>query len=260
MANASYIEARARLDPRSEATWMETGGTYAMFDTPDSPVTQTFGLGMFGEVTPADLDRIENFFTSRGAPVDHEISPLADPSVWPPIAARRYAAFEFTSVLYRDLRNLPAAQDDPEGITVRVALPEEREEWARTAASGWGLPPGPDGGVSSFLQTAFLQTAFTAHGVFPFFAEKEGRPIATGSLNIQNGVGLLAGASTIPEARQQGAQRALLAARLRRAFHEGCEIAAMGALPGSASQRNAERSGFRIAYTRTKWRLGNPAV
>jgi hypothetical protein len=27
------------------------------------------------------------------------------------------------------------------------------------------------------------------------------------------------------------------------------------ALPGSASQRNAEREGFRIAYTRLKWGL-----
>jgi hypothetical protein len=29
----------------------------------------------------------------------------------------------------------------------------------------------------------------------------------------------------------------------------------MGAAPGSASQRNAERQGFRIAYTRIKWNL-----
>jgi hypothetical protein len=27
----------------------------------------------------------------------------------------------------------------------------------------------------------------------------------------------------------------------------------MCAAPGSASQRNAERNGFRIAYTRVKW-------
>jgi hypothetical protein len=32
----------------------------------------------------------------------------------------------------------------------------------------------------------------------------------------------------------------------------------MVALPGSASQRNAERQGFRIAYTRTKWQLKRP--
>jgi hypothetical protein len=29
----------------------------------------------------------------------------------------------------------------------------------------------------------------------------------------------------------------------------------MGALPGSQSQKNAEKNGFRIAYTRTKWQL-----
>jgi hypothetical protein len=28
----------------------------------------------------------------------------------------------------------------------------------------------------------------------------------------------------------------------------------MGAAPGSGSQRNAERHGFRIAYTRVKWK------
>jgi hypothetical protein len=29
----------------------------------------------------------------------------------------------------------------------------------------------------------------------------------------------------------------------------------MVALPGSDSQRNAERRGFQVAYTRTKWQL-----
>jgi hypothetical protein len=221
-----------------------------MFDTPDSPVTQTFGLGMFGEATAADLDRIEAFFASHNAPVHHEVSPLADPSVWPLIAERRYAPFEFTSILYMDLRNAkipePANPNGINGIQVRVSPPEEAETWARTAVAGWGQSP---------VIEDFMQTVFNTEGVSPFMAEKDGHPIATGALNIQNGVALLAGASTIPVAREQGAQRALLAARLHYAVEAGCEIAAMGALPGSASQRNAERSGFRIAYTRTKWRL-----
>ena len=34
----------------------------------------------------------------------------------------------------------------------------------------------------------------------------------------------------------------------------------MGAAPGSSSQRNAERHGFRIAYTRIKWRLPERAA
>jgi hypothetical protein len=67
-------------------------------------------------------------------------------------------------------------------------------------------------------------------------------------------VALMAGASTIPSARGRGAQLALLERRLQDAFANGCDIAMMGALPGSISQRNAERHGFRIAYTRVKWR------
>ena len=84
---------------------------------------------------------------------------------------------------------------------------------------------------------------------------RSGQPIATGTVCLGEGVALLAGACTVPEARKQGAQLALLEARLRAAAEQGCDLAMMCAAPGSASQRNAERHGFRIAYTRIKWRL-----
>ena len=92
-----------------------------------------------------------------------------------------------------------------------------------------------------------------------FLAELDGQPIAAAALFLSEGVALLAGACTIPEARRQGAQLALLEARLRHAAGQGCQVAMMGAQPGSASQRNAERNGFRIAYTRIKWRLSRSA-
>src|SRR5687768_4278264 len=76
-ANANFVEARARLFPNSDARWTEVAGTYAMFDGVSSPVTQTFGLGLFSPVTTKDLERIEQFFEDRGAPVCHEVSPLA---------------------------------------------------------------------------------------------------------------------------------------------------------------------------------------
>jgi hypothetical protein len=88
-----------------------------------------------------------------------------------------------------------------------------------------------------------------------FVAEKNGEPMATAALFMHEGTALLAGASTIPSGRRQGAQNALLDARLRHATSNGCDLAMMVAGPGTASQRNAERQGFRIAYTRTKWQL-----
>ena len=68
-------------------------------------------------------------------------------------------------------------------------------------------------------------------------------------------VGPTSAGITVPSGRRRGAQAALLHARLAFAAEQGCDLAMMGAAPGSASQRNAERQGFRIAYTRVKWHL-----
>jgi hypothetical protein len=38
------------------ATWIEVGGAYAMFDRPDSPCTQIFGLGVFETAAPEHLE------------------------------------------------------------------------------------------------------------------------------------------------------------------------------------------------------------
>jgi GNAT superfamily N-acetyltransferase len=72
---------------------------------------------------------------------------------------------------------------------------------------------------------------------------------------MHEGVASFGGAATIPELRRRGLQAALMAVRMRYAFEHGCDLAMMVAEAGSGSQHNAERQGFRIAYTRTKWRL-----
>jgi hypothetical protein len=61
-ANVDFVETRARLDPACGAEWIDVGGAYAQFDGVESPLTQTFGLGMFEEATAEHLDKIERFF------------------------------------------------------------------------------------------------------------------------------------------------------------------------------------------------------
>jgi hypothetical protein len=57
-ANAAFVESRARLAPDVGATWIEVAGAYAMFDGVGSPLTQTFGLGMFDLVTDGVLEAL----------------------------------------------------------------------------------------------------------------------------------------------------------------------------------------------------------
>ena len=247
-ASADFVEARARTFPDRGAAWIEVGGALAMFDGVGSPLTQTFGLGLNGEVTLSELERIEQFFEERHAPVFHEVSPLADGSVLPMLNGRGYRVIEFTSVMWRPLGVDSAGVDDGR-VTARAVDGSERELWAHVAAEGWSHLPE----LTTFMrELATVSAASRSH--VAFLAEIDQVAVAAGGLAMNEGVALLAGASTMPSARRQGAQRALLEARLQYAAAHGCDLAMMGASPGSDSQRNAERQGFRIAYTRVKWR------
>jgi Acetyltransferase (GNAT) domain len=250
-SSADFVEARAKLFPERGAVWIEVAGAYAMFDGIGSPLTQTFGLGVFDPVTQADLEKLEMFFQQRGAHVHHEVSPLADASLLTLLNERGYQPIELTSVMYRPIgRRVQIESPRDEKVKSRLMRDGEEELWARTAARGWSE-------LTEFADTILELLSLTAKraGGLSFLAELDGRPIATGAMFIHDGVALLAGASTIPEGRRQGAQLALLESRLRYAAEKECDIAMMCALPGSASQRNAERQGFRVAYTRIKWGL-----
>jgi hypothetical protein len=250
--SAEFVETRARLFPEIGAQWIEVAGAYAMFDGAESLMTQTFGLGLFQEITNVEMDALESFFRERGAPVYHEVSPLASGETLALLVERGYQPVEFTSVMYRPISlyadDLPASGNDK--INVRVVGEDEHELWARTATRGWSE-------FTEFADQIYELSVVGAKkaGGHSFIAELEGQPIATGTMGIHEGVVLLAGASTVPEGRRQGAQLALLGSRLRFAAERGCDIAMMCAQPGSTSQRNAERHGFRIAYTRIKWHL-----
>ena len=83
-----------------------------------------------------------------------------------------------------------------------------------------------------------------------FLALIDGEPVGGGAVLVHRGLALLAGAATLPAYRNRGVHAALHHARLALARRRGCDLAAQGAEPGSTSQRNAERRGLRVAYTR----------
>lgn len=251
-ANVKFIESRAKYSPESNAVWIDVNGAYALFDGIDSPATQTFGLGLFHEVTHTDLDQIEAFFKRRNAPVFHEVSPMADPSLLGLLNDRGYNPIELTSVMYKTLDlNENSEEKVNRSITTRVITSDEVDLWAKVASGGWATEM-PDGGE---MMLQFSKISARCAGALPYIAELEGKAIATGMLFICGDVAMLAGASTIPEGRNLGAQNALLHARLGHAAKLGCTLAGMAASPGIQSQKNAQKNGFNIAYTRTKWQL-----
>jgi GNAT superfamily N-acetyltransferase len=221
------------------ALWLEGG----------SPVNLAVGLGMQGPVDETELERLETFYRKRGAKAVMSMCPLADRSLLKCLGRRGWSASEFEHVFALELGERLPRQRMPDGVS--VCMPEEREAWARTAARGFsdGEPPGRGheefGKIMAEREDAIL-----------VLARVDGEPAGTGSLVIDGGVGWLSGDSTLPQYRRRGIQQAIQRHRLQLARDAGCDLAVTEATPGSASQRNMERLGFKIVYTHVEFVKG----
>jgi GNAT superfamily N-acetyltransferase len=253
LGNAAFVEARAKLFPESNARWREIGGAFAMFDGVGSPLTQVFALGLFQDVNADVMEEIENFFCNHNAPVFIEACPLADMSLLNLLHERGYKPIELSNVLVKLIDEETATSKLQTEVKARLIGEDEKDAWANALAKGWSEGNKEVAGMFLDISKISLET----EGTYCFAATLNDEIIAGGMMNVREDIAGLAGVSTVPEHRRKGAQNALFNFRINFAREHNCDIATVVTLPGSYSQRNAERNGFRVAYTRTKWRWGD---
>jgi len=235
------------LDPAVGAVSEQIAGGIAAFTGVDSPITQALGVGMDGPVTETELDRLEDFFFSRGAAVALELCPFADRSLVELISKRPYRLEEFSTVLVRELKIGEGFFEPAAGVTVREAEPHESQQYARLVAEGF------DDTVPVTQPLINIVEAFFQRGSGRcFLTFVNGQAVGGGSVAIHDGIAELYGASTVTRFRGRGAQTALLNARMTWAVKHNCPLATTTTAPGTTSQRNFERAGFRVVYSRTK--------
>jgi hypothetical protein len=248
---ARRVEAGEAANARTSATGPDTealdvAGGCAVFVGADSPMTHAVGLGLDGPVQRAEVDRLEEFFRSRGARISIDLCPLADPGLIEELAFRGYTPAEFNNVMVKPLAGAGIVMTP----RVRRALPQESDSWSHTV--GWG-----------FFEQKELTTEEmdVGRGVFSmpevqcYLAVTEsGDPVGGAAVSFRNGLASLFADSTVGAHRRRGYQRELIAARLNEALARGCDLATATTLPGSASQRNYEREGCQVAYTKVMLR------
>ena len=250
LAAVEFARSWARLNSFTGNSSIAVAGGYGGFGGVDSPLTQAFGLGLTGPVTEDDMSAIEQFYSGNGAAVNIETCPLADMTLLTLLNARGYRPIEYSNVSVREVTDVDVAARPDSTSSVRVRSPREDE------VESYSLVV-----IKSFLPDAELPTSllnvftscFHAEGAYFFLAEIDGVPAGGGMMSIHQGVASFGGAGTLTEFRNRGVQKALLAARLAKAAEEGCDLAMVATMPGSGSQRNVERQGFRVVYTRTKF-------
>lgn len=221
---------------------LEMAGGTVVFQGADSPLSQVIGLGLNGAVGESELNTIEAFFRSRGAPVTIDLCPLGDPGLVECLGRRGYRITEFNNVVVKPLAAMEAAASP----RVRRALAEERERWAHTAGHGFFEQSDLTDQEMEVGRAIFLMP-----GAWCYLAESEtGASAGAAAMAVCGGVAELFADSTIAGFRRRGVHRELIAARLKDAMAHGCDVAAATTAPGSGSQRNYERMGFQVVYTK----------
>jgi ribosomal protein S18 acetylase RimI-like enzyme len=254
MPQVLYARAFQKTRPEIGAAEEEICGGHMVFAGLGSPIGRATGVGLDRPFTAADLDRVEAFYRAHGAPSQVDLCSMHEPAVFELFKERGYAIAELNNVLYRKLDGDPTFGEKldpkvsslPAGCEVRRSLPEEADAAGAIVESAFF----PDGAPEAF--GGLIAPFYQMERALAFVATVEGKLAAcgTGLVIPEHRVFALCGAGTLAEFRGRGLQTALLLARMAAAFQAGCEYAVVVTNGGTTSQRNAERLGFRVAYSK----------
>ena len=232
------VTTHARLYPQSAAASIPCGSGTAAFLDETSPLTQIKGAGMTAPTLEADLDEVEAFYEERMAPVTFVLSPFADAAIFTYLSRRGYEIGAFENTLFRPLSAADIVDPDPD-----ITQPSAPGAWAAPLAEAF----------FDVVTPAALELCGTLYHLphtESFLVEHDGQALAGAQLCCHEGLALLQCDGTIRRYRRAGLQAKLIRERLSRAARSGCNLATADTEPGSASQRNYEKQGFRLAYTK----------
>jgi GNAT superfamily N-acetyltransferase len=219
--------------------------------------SRVVALGFDEPVTIDLIERVLEFYREqRIAGALLQLAPQAEPARWPEICAS-LNLLGGRPPWVKLAGSAQAVADRGRAIT-RLApglragpVPHERaREWAAVMQQAMGRAD---------MRPAEMAAATVGRPGWQSFAVFHGNQIvATGSLRVAGNVGHLFGGATLPAARGQGAQSALIAARAEAAREAGCDwliSEAVAEAPGehNSSLHNLLRAGMSGRYQRPNW-------
>lgn len=251
LASRAFCEAGRRLYAREDIFVLPAAGGWALHYGAGDPLNAVKGVGLCDTVDFAQWDEMEAAFRAAGSSVVVDCAPFALPEFIAGLHDRAYRIAGFETVLWQPLSGAmtSAALMRPDALSVECVEGAAAAAWTDLMGRGFA-----DGGEPMAFSVDFGRVrASMGSATLMFRAMWEGEPAGAASLSMHEGVAHFGGASVLPRFRRRGIQRALTQTRLDAARASGCELAKLDVLAGSGSHRNAERAGFRVAYTRPQW-------
>lgn len=196
------------------------------------------------------LDDIFKFYANYNATCRIDITPFdANSELLIKLAERGFYQYGFHSSLYGMTDAKAHAWEVNEQLTVRKLSEDEFHIFGDIYTKAFKMPEFLAPAVAKNNHVLFIKT-----GWHFYVASINGIPAAIAVMFVQDRVGSLAAAATLPEFQGRGCQSALLSTRIKEAAQLDCDLVVSQASFGSISKANMERIGLRTAYTKSLWR------
>ena len=209
------------------------------------------GLGMGMPVGPESVAMLEDAYFQLGLAVEIDLCPHAHPSALAALAERGYIVNAFSNTYARMLTDDDLDFAPGVGIEVLADDPSMEKIFLEYCVAGFSVQATRR---SPELLEALARIAEARADTALFLAKFNGAIAGSAGMSVFDSplgkVAHLYIASTLEAFRGRGLQSALLRARLAAARRAGCVMACVSARPSNSSARNAERAGFRLAYTK----------
>lgn len=176
-----------------------------------------------------------------------ELNRFTDPALVEACANQGYRPGQSVAVMSRPLDPGTAASISDDGtILVEPIGPDDLATWQAVSEAAWEI----DTEDARRASRRFVAAVDATDGETLLLARDadDGRPLGCATLIVRDRIGTLGGMSTIPADRRRGVQRALVRRRLELAVAHGCDLAAVSAVAGGASEHNLLGLGFVPAY------------
>jgi hypothetical protein len=195
------------------------------------------------------LDEIVDLFARHNLNFRFEIMPgNLNSSLASRLHKFRFCQMSFNTAVY-GVPSLTTKVSSNEQLRVREIQPNEIDLFLDLYQDGFELPR-----LNHNEREAVLSWLSRAKSnLYLCLAQLDDIPAAVGVLYMENGIGLLADATTLPEFRSRGCHTAMIHHRIAQAEIQGCDLLTSFVEFGSTSHVNLERAGLRVAYTKSMW-------
>lgn len=263
---ALYAELRPYIDKIKGDLWRVPGGGFAVYAGPNMAINRAIGVGVPFPSSESDdlsdqLQQIEGFYQRHKLPPTVDFCPYADDALLTLLVERHYKPLSQYNVWVRELDQSEAFAPDP---AIEIETDPSESEWVQTVDRGFlGRDElSTDDYRQPYAQLAFRRSSLVLeiqHKSFCTLARIDGEAVGGGATSIFHDTALLYSGSTRVQFRGRGIQTALILARLQLAASRGATMAVVKTKPGGHAERNIQRVGFVLAYSKMVfWRPTAP--